>query len=90
MAWYHEFIATDPGVQGGYPVVRGTRTPVRTIIVLYRQSDTNDLATIRDAFPHLTTEQVEAALAYYHDHPDIVDEDIQRQNAALGEFLART
>jgi uncharacterized protein (DUF433 family) len=88
VARYEEHIARTPGVQGGYPVIRGTRTPVRTVVALY-QTHSENRDAVREALPHLTDEQIDAALAYYQDHPAIVDEDIARQKAALDTFLAR-
>jgi uncharacterized protein (DUF433 family) len=34
MAWYHEYIEYQAGVCGGYPILKGTRTPARAIIGL--------------------------------------------------------
>ena len=39
------------------------------------------------ALPHLTEEQVEAALAYYRDHVAEIDAEIDRHRVALREFL---
>ena len=33
---------------------------------------------IREQYPHLTLSQVYAALAYYHDHPELFDAQIQQ------------
>ena len=43
-----------------------------------------------DYFPQLTRAQVDAALAYYRDHPARVDKDIETNNRALAKLsLAR-
>jgi uncharacterized protein (DUF433 family) len=88
MAWYDAYIVTTPGAQGGYPVLRETRTPVRTIATLV-QSSGGSRQAVRDALPHLSDEQIDAALDFYRDNPTIIDVDITRQEAALNAFLAR-
>ena len=63
-----------PGVVGGRPVVRGTRIPVASIILVVREYGGVD--AVRDAYPHLTAEDVADALAYYVLHRDEVDRHI--------------
>lgn len=82
MAWYDAYIVTIPGVQGGSPVVRGSRTPVRTVATFYHVTYDRDLDEVRTALPHLTSEQIQAALAYYEDHRAEVDADIARHRQA--------
>jgi uncharacterized protein (DUF433 family) len=59
-------ITRDPRVQGGEPVVRGTRTTVRSIVLSARE--TGGLAGVLGDFPHLSSEDVADALAYYERH----------------------
>lgn len=82
-----EYIEQIPGVVGGYPVIAGTRTPVRTIVTLYCETYPGDIDRIVESLPHLSREQVEAALEYYRDQPDVIDEDIARQRRATFEHL---
>ena len=82
-----ELISETPGVMGGYPVVVGTRIPVRLIVAMHR--DTRDLDYILAMYPQLSREQVEAALAYYRTYPARVDEDFARHDRALAELQAR-
>jgi uncharacterized protein (DUF433 family) len=67
-------IIRDPRVHGGEPVVRGTRVPVRAIVVAWRAEP--DMATILDEYPRLTKADVSEALAYYDAHRDEMDERI--------------
>lgn len=83
MRWFDAFIDQVPGVQGGAPVVKGTRTPVRTVVAFYYQAYSGDLAQVRDALPHLTEAQVCACLAYYDAHQHEIDEDNRRHEKAL-------
>lgn len=80
-------IARYPGVQGGYPVIAGTRTPVRSIVELYYDVYPFDIDEVQRSLSHLSMEQIRAALAYYDEEPDVVDEDIARQREAIREIL---
>ena len=83
----HPLIAELPGVNGGYPVVAPTRIGVRLIVEAFRE--TGDLNETIETFPQLSREQVQAALDYYRDHPARVDEDIERNEAALRAIRSR-
>lgn len=88
--WFDEHVARYEGVQGGDPVVAGTRTPVSTIVVFYYQVYGRDIAAVHAALPHLTRLQVEAALAYYDAHRCEIDAEIEENERLLREFeLAR-
>jgi uncharacterized protein (DUF433 family) len=50
----------NPNIQGGAPVFRGTRVPLRNLID-YREAG-DDLDTFLDDFPSVTREQAIAAL----------------------------
>lgn len=53
-------IYRNPKIQGGVPVFRGTRVPLRNLIDYLEAGD--DLATFLDDFPSVTREQAIAAL----------------------------
>lgn len=88
--WFDEYVARIDGVQGGEPVLRGTRTPVRTIAVLFREIYPGDLGQARASLPHLQPIQVDAALAYYAAHKAEINDDIARHRQILEEFAARS
>ena len=77
------YVSETPGVCGGYPVVRGTRTPVRLLVEAFRHF--GDVEGTQAAFPYLAIEQVRGALAYYNTHPSRVDEDFARHARVLAE-----
>jgi uncharacterized protein (DUF433 family) len=83
----HLFVEETPGVGGGYPQVRGTRIPVRTIVAYYRAYD--DIDRIQRMFPYLTREQIQGALDYYAESPERVDEDFESNARALAELQSR-
>jgi uncharacterized protein (DUF433 family) len=79
----HSPVDEIPGINGGYPVVAGTRTPVRIIVEYCRQGGSID--AVVEALSHLSHEQVQAALDYYRATPARVDEDIARNERAWQE-----
>lgn len=87
MAWYEEYVTHVSGVQGGAPILRGTRTPVGTVVA-YSQTYKDDLAEVHRALRHLNETQILAALAYYGAHRAEIDADEERHERALAELLA--
>lgn len=63
----------------GRPVITGTRTSVRRVVVLYKQ-DANAEAIAR-RISHLSLAQVYAALAYYHINRDEIEADLAEEDA---------
>jgi len=80
-------IAEYPDVNGGYPVIAMTRIAVRLVVQAFQEL--GSLEDTIEAFPQLTGEQVQAALDYYHEYPQRVDEDTERNATALDALRAR-
>ena len=57
-----ERITIDPAVMLGKPVIRGTRITVEIILTKLAQGATE--ADLLEDYPHLTTEDIRAAVAY--------------------------
>ena len=53
-------LATDPEIQGGAPVFRGTRVPVRNLLDHLAGGGT--LSTFLEDYPSVSREQAQAAL----------------------------
>lgn len=62
----------------GVPLIAGTRIKV-VEVVLDRLAHNWDADEIQRQHPHLTLAQIYSALAYYYDHQDEVDRDIERR-----------
>jgi uncharacterized protein (DUF433 family) len=62
MAMTTERIAIDPAVMTGKPVIRGTRITVELILRKLAEGATE--ADLLEDYPHLTTEDIRAAVAY--------------------------
>jgi uncharacterized protein (DUF433 family) len=75
-------ITSDPDVQGGAAVVRGTRTPVRAIAFYWRE--TGDKTRILQSYPQMTPRLLDEALRYYAEHRAEVDEELRTDVGAGG------
>jgi uncharacterized protein (DUF433 family) len=79
-------IVRDPERCAGDPIIEGTRTAVHDV-VSYARAFSGDLERVRDeALPHLSMKQVRAAMAFYAEHTEEIEE-IMRQ---VDEDYART
>ena len=56
------WIVSNPGILGGKPCIRGTRISVEFVLELLASGATQE--DILRAYPHLTAEQVKAAISY--------------------------
>ena len=72
----HPYIERKRGVCGGRPVIKGTRFPVSSVAIHYHRGLTAE--DILHDFPQLTPTQVYGALAYYFDHREEIDADIEQ------------
>jgi uncharacterized protein (DUF433 family) len=78
-------ITQDKGVCGGRPRIAGTRIKVQHIILEYeRLGWTPD--QICDAHPGLTLADVHAAITYYYDHKDEIDNAIKIDEKFVEHF----
>ena len=80
----HVHVVTDDRILGGEPIIRGTRTPVRAVVELWRQGVAPE--EIVEHLPHLTLAQVFDALSYYSDHTDEINAHVER-NRIPAELL---
>ena len=79
-----DVVRETPGVCGGYPCVGNSRIPVWCLVTNHRK--TGDINVVIETFPTLTPDQIRGALAWYAEHPERVDEDIERNERALREL----
>lgn len=79
------YVVTDEQILGGEPIIRGTRTPVRAIVEIWRIRTPPEEST--QALPYRTPAQVFAALSYYSDHQAMINTYIER-NRIPAELLA--
>ena len=59
---YAEFLESNPSISGGQVVMKGTRVPLRTILASLAEGDSFEF--LHKAFPTITREHVQAAIAF--------------------------
>jgi uncharacterized protein (DUF433 family) len=72
----HRYIVFDDQILSGEPIIKGTRTPVRAIVELWRLGVLPE--EMPEHLPHLTLAQVFDALSYYSEHQDEINDHIER------------
>ena len=72
----HCYIVNDKQILGGEPIIKGTRTPVRAIVELWRLGKMPE--EIPQSLPHLSLAQVFDALSYYSDHQEEIHAYLER------------
>jgi uncharacterized protein (DUF433 family) len=72
----HRYIVTDDQILSGEPIIKGTRTPVRAIVEMWRQGLAPE--AIPNRLPHLTLAQIFDALSYFSDHQAEIKQWIER------------
>jgi uncharacterized protein (DUF433 family) len=84
----HFHITVNRTISGGNPIIKGTRISVANIAAFYLMGLTPE--EIQRELPHLSLAQVFDALAFYLDHRQIIDRQIERdkENLVAKEFPA--
>ena len=72
----HCYIIRKEGILSREPIVKGTRTPVRAVVELWRLGYAPE--EIPGGLPHLSLAAVFDALSYYCDHKEEINEYIIR------------
>ena len=70
----HPYITIVNHIQGGRPVIAGTRIPVSTIIIWYKAG--KEINEILEMYPQVSPSQLHDAFSYYYDHKKEVEEEI--------------
>ena len=80
------YIVCTPGTCGGRPRISGHRIRVQDIVQFHeREGRTAD--EIVSGFPDLTLAEVYAALSYYFDHRDEIEDQIRQDQAAVEDAM---
>jgi uncharacterized protein (DUF433 family) len=80
-------IEATPGTCGGKPRVAGHRVRVQDIVLWTEQGQSAD--EIVSHIASISLADVHAALAYYYDHRDEIDDDLRRELTLAVESKAR-
>ena len=79
-------ITSTPGICGGRPCIAGAGVSVRAVAVCYKQGLSPE--EIAHEYEHLSLAQVYAALAYYHANRDLIEADLEREEAEYDRLAA--
>ena len=80
-------IVLAPGVLGGEAHVAGHRIRVRDVAAARDLGGLTPEEIAATAYPSLTLAEVYAALGYYEDHRQEIDQAFQQESQAVEEFL---
>ena len=72
----NRYITSDEKILSGEPIIKGTRTPVRAIVEMWRTG--NSPEEIVQGLPHLTLAQVFDALSFYSDNQEEINSYIEK------------
>jgi uncharacterized protein (DUF433 family) len=72
-------VTCSPDIGNNRPIITGTKTSVRRVVVLYKQGASAE--EIARRMSHLSLAQVYAALAYYHANRDEIEADLAKEEA---------
>jgi len=72
----YRYITSVPGILSGEPIIKGTRTSVRTIVENWRLGYAPEEIPLH--LPHITLAQVFEALSYYSDNQSEINAYIER------------
>jgi uncharacterized protein (DUF433 family) len=84
-----EHIEITPGICGGKPRIAGHRIKVQDVVLWHEHLGLSP-DEIVSQHPTITLADVYAALAYYHDHLEIIRQQIQEGEAFAEELRANT
>jgi uncharacterized protein (DUF433 family) len=82
-------IVRSPGTCGGKPRIDGHRIKVEHVAICYESMGMSP-DEIVSAHPTITLAQVHAALAYYYEHKDEIDADIEEGERFVQELKAKS
>ncbi len=81
-----QYIVCTPGTCGGRPRIAGHRIRVQDIVQLHEREGRSADEIVSD-FPDLTLAEVYAALSYYFDHRDEIEDQIQQDLVAVADAM---
>jgi len=82
-----EHIVATPGICGGKPRIDGHRIRVQDV-ALWHERLGYSVAEIVAHYPQLTLAEVHAALAYYYDHRETIQQDIRNAETLVATLKA--
>ena len=82
-----EHIEITPGTCGGKPRIAGHRIKVQDVAIWYEEMNLSSQEIV-DRYPTITLSDVHAALAYYYDNKQAIQQQIQEDERLEAEMRA--
>ena len=82
-----EHIEITPNICGGKPRIVGHRIKVQDVAIWYEEMNLSPQQIV-DRYPTITLSDVHAALAYYYDHKQEVQQQIEEDEQLEAEMRA--
>ncbi len=79
-----DYIQAEPGTRGGKPRIAGTRITVADVVLMHRRLG-RALEEISGTYD-LPLAAAYAAMAYYYDHKDEIDQSLDEEEALAEAF----
>jgi uncharacterized protein (DUF433 family) len=83
----HSLVVRDPAIFSGAPILIGTRFPVHDVVNELRHYD-GDVERVVADHPQLSTELVQAAMAYYQEHTEEIEQLLEERQEYFTTLLA--
>jgi uncharacterized protein (DUF433 family) len=83
----YSHVTKQPGVRGGKACIDDTRIAVVDVVALLKAGKTP--TEMLEAYPSLSLAQVHAALSYYYENPQEIDQVFAEDDAAEAEHERR-
>jgi uncharacterized protein (DUF433 family) len=81
-------IVSTPGICGGRPRIDGHRIQVEDVAIWHERMDMSPDEIVGE-YPSITLAEVHAALAYYYENRERIDEDIEAAKQYAEEMRAK-
>ncbi|MCG2713049.1 MAG: DUF433 domain-containing protein [Candidatus Omnitrophica bacterium] len=78
----HCYITRDIKIQGGEPIIKGTRFPVRSIVFYIIKEGMLPEELVKE-FPQLSLSAIYDALSYYYDHKEEIEALLEKQKEEI-------
>jgi uncharacterized protein (DUF433 family) len=82
-----EYVGVRPGYCGGKPHILGHRIKVKHVAIWHEQQGMTPTEIVA-TYPTITLAQVHAALAYYYDHRDEIQAEIEEERRFVEDLRA--
>ncbi len=85
----HDHIEKTSGVVGGKARVAGHRIRVLDIVFWHEKRGQSPDVIVASIYPSITLADVYAALTYYHDHREEIEDSLQHERRLVEDMQAR-